>query len=226
MQGYSEPPHVNKPEESTSPAEPFTLQHQQPRTKGDLNAWVTRALANIRPWQWDLHARLARTWRRNGNHQNGAHSKERRDREDELRQDLREHARLRGGMAAHRLPGALALRARAVLHQVERLIEGGDWYMPRRYVDQATGQVKETIYLPEDTWSAQSALHWCIGRLGVLVRAAWGMTEKVTPPSSRREPPNLSGWRKEASRDQDPAPWLRCAARWGEGGQPELPATG
>jgi len=112
-----------------------------------------------------------------------------------------------------------------VLHQVARLIEGGDWWKPRTYVDRATGEVKETLYLPEDTWSAQTALHWCIERLGILARAAAGMTERVTPPSSRREPVTSTAKWKEASRSGiTEADLARLREKYG-GAQPELPAT-
>src|SRR6266436_1336616 len=185
---------------ASNPVVSFTLHRQQPRTRGDLDAWVTRALASCKPWTWPLAARLARTWDHNPNHQSGAHAKERGAREAQLRDDLATHARLRGGHAATRLPGALGRRAAAVLHQVARLIEGGDWWKPWRRVDRTTGEVIETLYLPEDTWSAQTALAWCIERLDILVRAAGGMTEKATPRSKPSGTARGSGRRMEASR--------------------------
>jgi len=210
---------------ASNPVVAFTLHQQQPRTAGDLDGWVTRALGAVKPWTWTLRARLARTWKRNPHYESGAHAIERRAREDELRRDLDQHARLKGGHAAHRLPGALGLRAKAVLHQLARLIEGGEWWKPRQLVNRATGEVSETLYLPEDTWSAQTAFHWCIERLGILCRAASGMTERVTPRSSRREPVTSSEQRKAAPRDGDepwkrPPPWERRGRE-----QPELPAT-
>jgi len=210
---------------ASNPVVAFTLHAQQPRTRGDLDAWTTRALASVKPWTWPLAARLARAWDQHGKPGPHPHSIERWARERELRRDLDAHARLKGGHAAHRLPGTWGLRAKAVLHQVARLIEGGDWWKPRRLVDRRTGEVRETLYLPEDTWSAQTALHWCIERLGILCRAAGGMTEKATPPSSRREP-QTSGRRSTAAvSDGDepwtrPPPWLRPGSA-----QPELPAT-
>jgi hypothetical protein len=210
---------------ASNPVVAFTLHPQQPRTTGDLDAWVTRALASVKPWRWSLAARLARAWDQHGRPGPHPHSIERWGRESDLKADLDQYARLKGGHAAHRLPGALGLRAKAVLHQLARLIEGGDWWKPRSLVDRATGEVRQTLYLPEDTWSAQTALAWCIERLTILCRAAVGMTEKPTPRSSRQEPVTSSERRKEASRDGDepwtrPPPWLRPA-----GAQPELPAT-
>lgn len=209
-----------------NPVVSFTLQRQQPRTSGDLDAWVTRALAGMKPWVVDLRARLARAWAWHTKETPHPHSKERQRREDQLRRDLAEHARLKGGVMAQRLPGGLGRRATAVLHQVARLLHEPTWYSPRAYVDQRTGEVKETIYLPEDTWSAQTALHWCIERLRVLVRAAWGMTEKVTPASSRREPPKLSGGRKEAFTVEAARAWVASKVEKYGGAQPDLPATG
>jgi len=219
MQGYP------KRDRARNPAVSFTLQRQQPRTKGDLDAWVTRALCAILPWQVDLRARLARAWRWHDKDGPHPHAAERWARERQLAADLAAHARLKGGHAAHRLPGTWGLRSKAVLHQLARLIEGGDWWKARPLIDRATGEVRETLYLPEDTWSAATALHWCIERLGILCRAAGGMTEKVTPPSSRREPVTYSDTRTTASRDGDdpwkrPPPWLRPGRE-----QPELPAT-
>jgi hypothetical protein len=210
---------------ASNPVVSFSLHVQQPHTTGDLDAWVTRALATVKPWVWTLRARLSRTWKRNPHYENGAHAIERRAREEELRRDLDAHARLRGGMAAHRLPGAYGLRAKAVLHALARLVEGGDWWKPRQLVNRATGEITGTVYLPEDTWSAQTALHWCIERLGILARAAGGMTERVTPPSSRREPVTSSERRKTALRDGiTEADLVRIREKYG-GEQPELPAT-
>ncbi len=225
MQAYTETPAGNKPVESSAPAEAFTLHRQQPRTKGDLPAWVTHALAGVKPWTWDLRARLGRTWERNPNHDSGAHARERRAREERARANLKRLPKITGVLAAQRLPGALGLRARAVLHELRRLIDDGDWWKARSYEDRRTGEVKETLYLPEDTWSAETALDWCLTRLLRLVGAARGMTEKVTPRSTVVRPLNSSGWRKEAFRGQDDAPWVRIGKRWGEGGQPDLPAT-
>lgn len=209
----------------SNPVVSFTLQRQQPRSKGDLDQWVTCALGGIKPWVWPLAKRLARAWSQHGKPGPHPHSIERWARERELAADLKAHARLKGGAAAHRLPGHLGLRAKAVLHQLARLIEGGDWWKPRPFMDRATGELKETLYLPEDTWSAQTALHWCIERLGILARAALGMTEKVTPPSSRGQPPTPTARWKEASRvGITEADLARIREKYG-GAQPELPAT-
>jgi hypothetical protein len=204
----------------------FTLQRQQPRTTGDYSAWITRALANVLPWRVGLAARIARAWRWHDKQGPHPHSDERWARERELAADLKLHARMKGGQAAHRLPGALGLRAKAVLHGLARLINDGDWWKPRTLVDRKTGEVRETLYLPEDTWSAQTAFHWGIERLAILARAAGGMTEKVTPPSSRKEPSTPSGGWKAASRSWDQAvEAARLREKYG-GVQPELPAQG
>ena len=210
---------------ASNPLVSFTLQRQQPKSKGDLDAWVTLALAAVLPWVWTLTARLARTWKRNPNYESGAHAKERRGREDELRRDLNTWRNMKNAHKALRLPGAYGLRAKAVLHQLTRLIEGGDWWQPRQLVNRATGEITETLYLPEDTWSAQTALHWCIARLGILARAAGGMTEKVTPPSSRREPLTSSERRKDGSEGWDARAAFAALAEKVARGQPELPAT-
>lgn len=211
---------------ASNPVVTFTLHRQQPKTKGDLDAWVTRALCSVLPWRVDLRARLARVWNWHEKEGPHPHATERWDRERDLKRDLDQHARLKGGHAAHRLPGTWGLRAKAVLHQVARLIEGGDWWKPRSFIDRATGEAKETLYLPEDTWSAQTAFAWCIERLGILCRAAGGMTEKVTPPSNRREPATSSGRSTAAVNDGITAADLaRIQEKYG-GAQPELPATG
>jgi hypothetical protein len=210
---------------ASNPVVAFTLHRQQPKTKGDLVAWVTHALCGVKPWTVDLHPRLARAWRWHDKDGPHPHADERWRRERTLRADLARHARLKGGHAAHRLPGTWGLRAKVVLHGLARLIEDGDWWKPREMVDRRTGEARATLYLPEDTWSAQTALHWCLDRLEILCRAAGGMTEKVTPPSSRREP-LTSGRRSTAAVSDekwapDPVPpWLRPGSE-----QPELPAT-
>lgn len=220
MEGYSNRDHGRNAVVS------FTLQRQQPRSKGDLDAWVTRALAAIKPWTVDLRARLARAWRWHDKGGPHPHSDERWARERQLATDLKAWSRYRAGMDAHRLPGALGLRAKAVMHQIARLINDGDWWEARTLVDRRTGETRSTIYLPEDTWSAQTAFHWCVERLIILARAAAHMTEKVTPPSSRREPATAPARWKEASRDGITAADLaRLREKYG-GVQPELPAQG
>lgn len=209
-----------------NPVVAFTLHRQQPRSKGDLDAWVTRALAAVLPWTVDLRARLARAWRWHDKEGPHPHSDERWARERQLAADLKALPKVRAVMAAQRLPGQLGLRTKAVLHQISRLINDGDWWKPRPFVDRRTGEQRETVYLPEDTWSAQTALHWCIERLAVLARAALHMTEKVTPPSSRREPVTPSKRGTAAVNEKQWADWYASRRERWCGDQPELVAQG
>jgi hypothetical protein len=219
MPAYRNTPPVN------NPVQPFELTPFQPRQRKDLNGWVTRALATVKPWQWDIRRRLARVWDRNPNHDQGQHSKERQAREERLRGNLKMFERIKGGMLATRLPGRLHASALAVSHQVSRLLHGGDWWQARRLVNHATGEVVETIYLPEDTWSAEAAFDWCVSMLARLVSAAWGMTEKTTPRYKPRETENGSQRGRPARIGDFMA---ELTAKWGSrgaGGQPELPST-
>ena len=65
-----------------------------------------------------------------------------------------------------------------------------------------------------------------IGERVLKQLAAWGMTEKVTPASSRREPLKLSGGRKEAFTIEAARAWAASLAEKYGGVQPDLPATG
>jgi len=151
-------------------------------------------------------------------------------------------------MACMQHSGRLRASYEAVIAQVHRLLDSGDWWKPRQLVDTETGEVRETVYLPEDTWSAQTALHWCVQLLvqllaavplgGVVPAIFRGLrfgrgresisrtTEPATPhykPGARAKP--LRGG-ASALEDQD---WLPNLARMGEklfGRQPNLPATG
>lgn len=219
MQDYPDPAAVN------NPVQPFQLTPFQPRQRKDLNGWVTRALAQIKPWKWDLRRRLARVWKDNPNHDEGQHSKERQAREERLRGNLKLFERIKGGLLATRLPGRLHVSALAVSHQVSRLLHGGDWWQTRELVNHATGELVETIYLPEDTWSAEAAFDWSVSMLARLVAAAWGMTEKTTPRYRPVQPehPSQRGGTSHIG-DFLPAMLARGYAR-GVGGQPELPST-
>lgn len=209
-----------------NPVVSFTLQRQQPRTKGDLSAWVTRALAGVKPWTVQLRARLARAWRWHDKEGPHPHSDERWARERQLAADLKALPKVRAVMVAQRLPGHLGLRVKAVLHEMSRLLNDGDWWQTRSFVDRRTGEARETLYLPEDTWSAQTAFHWCVERLVILARAAAHMTEKVTPPSSRERPlhPPIGG-RSASKREWSEADAERLRRRFC-GDQPELVAQG
>ena len=213
MPAYPNTPAVNNPEV-------LELQAYQPRVRKNVEMWVTRGLVKIKPWQRDLRLRLARTWGRNRwKQQDHPHSDERWERERRL------EANLKGGMLATRLPRELQPRVGKVLHSISRLINGGDWWQPRRVVDQRTGEVIETTYLPEDTWSAEAAFNWCVLMLARLVAAAWGVTEKVTPRSSPFSPAHTSRQEKTAQKGEDLAAILaRMRDKYG-GEQPELPST-
>ena len=220
MQAYTETAPVNKP------AVQFTLTPYEPPERIRLTDRVTSALAAIKPWVRDLPDRLARTWHRNPNHESGAHSKERGDRE---RQCARDQERLRqtahfGQCVGH----SPRLRASyfAVIGEVHRLMEAGDWWKPRPSVDRATGEVKARIYLPEDTWSAQTALAWCVAFLVRLLAALPRTTERATPRYNPRRAARSSEGRKEASRDWNAAAAFAGLAEKLARGQPDLPATG
>lgn len=219
MPAYPNTPAVN------NPAVPFELTPFQPRQRKDLNGWVTRALATMKPWQWDIRQRLARVWDRNPNHDQGQHSKERQAREERLRSNLAHFTRIKGGMLATRLPGRLHASALAVSHQTSRLLHGGDWWQPRQIVNHTTGEVVETIYLPEDTWSAEAALDWCVSMLARLVAAAWGMTEKTTPRYRPDSPGHTSSGGKTALKEWDARSAFASLAERLARGQPELPST-
>lgn len=226
MQAYREPPQVNKPVTSSTPAVPFALTPDQARERKHLDDWTTRALAAIKPWLRDLRTRLARAWTRNGHHGTLAHCKERGDIERQLAGDL---DRLRG--TSHFIDCARhSPRLRAsymtLIDTVHRLQEGGDWWKPRTYVDRETGEVVETLYLPEDTWSAAGALHYCVAFLVRLLAAVPRTTERRTPRYNPREAAKDSGGRMAASRDWDARAAFGLLAKKYGGPQPDLPAAG
>ena len=220
MQAYTETAPVNKP------AVPFALTPCQAREKKHLDDWCTRALAGIKPWLRDLRTRLARAWTRNGHHGTLAHCKERGDLERQLAGDL---DRLKGThhfIDCARHSPRLRASYMALIDTVHRLQEGGDWWKPRTYVDRETGEVVETLYLPEDTWSAAGALHYCVAFLVRLLAALPCTTERRTPRYNPERTAKGSGGRKEASSDEEFAARLaRLREKYG-GPQPDLPATG
>ena len=226
MQAYREPPQVNNPVESSSPAAPFTLTSEQPREEKHLVPWVTRALAAIKPWRWDLRARLGRTWGRNPNHESGAHSKERGDRERQCARDLERLKQTAHFIDCARHSPRLRASYLAVIDQAHRLLDAGDWWKLRPHVDRTTGEVRETLYLPEDTWSAQTALAWCVAFLVRLLAAVPRVTERVTPRYNPERAAKGSGGRMAASSDLEFAARLaRLREKYG-GPQPDLPASG
>lgn len=207
----------------SKPTPLFQLVAQARVTRKHLGAWVTRGLAGIKPWTWDLGPRLGRTWHRNPNHDGGQHSKERGEREAALRADVARLHRTRDFIECQRLPWNLRASYLAVMGEVSRLRAGGDWWKPRAWTDRATGEVGETLYLPEDTWSAQTALAWCVALLDRLLAALPRVTEKVTP-RYRPGATATGSFRGRSGSEEWKAMLARGYAR-GEppGGQPMLP---
>ncbi len=220
MQAYTETAPVNKPAVS------FALTPYHPREAKHLGPWVTRALAAIKPWRWDLRARLGRTWARNPNHESGAHSKERGDRERQCARDLERLKQTAHFIDCARHSPRLRASYLAVIDQAHRLLDAGDWWKPRRHVDRTTGEVRETLYLPEDTWSAQTALAWCVAFLVRLLAAVPRVTERVTPRYNPNRAAKGSGGWKEASKEWDARAAFGLLAEKYGGAQPDLPATG
>lgn len=218
MQAYPTAAPVNKP------VPLFELLAQARVTRKHLDVWVTRALAGIAPWVWELGPRLGRTWGRNPNHGQGEHSKERGEREAQLARDVARLHRTRDFIECQRLPWRWRRSYMEVLGEVRRLLAGGDWWKPRRYVIRSTGEVRETLYLPEDTWSAQTALSWCVALLDRLLASLPRVTEKMTP---RYKPgATTTGFFRGRNSSED-LEWLaERRRRWVDppGAQPELPA--
>jgi hypothetical protein len=219
MEAYNEQPAGSKPAA-------FELRPFQPRTRKHLDEWVTRALAGIKVWTWGLGARIGRTWDRNvGGYVNGKHSKERHAREAQCARDVALIERRLWYRRCEQLPGSDRYRFRAALLATRRLLSGTDWWQPRRRVNTATGEVTETVYLPEDTWSAQTALAYCVAVLERLHAAVRGMAERVTPRYRPNEPQAV---RRASDGPEKVGDWLaRAQARWlgPPGAQPQLPAT-
>lgn len=193
-------------------------------TRKHLDVWVTRALSQQRPSVWSLSARLARTWGRGRGEQHHPHSIERGVRESQLARDLALLQRTRYFVDCQRLPWHLRASYLAVLAQVRRLLDGGDWWKAKRYRERGSGEWRETLYLPEQSWSAQTALAWCVALLARLLACVSRVTEKATP---RYRPGETdTGPKRGRSGSQEPS-WLqRARTRWCDppGAQPELPA--
>lgn len=218
MEAYRTNPHLH------NPVALGELVAQARVTRKHLDQWVTRALAAITPWTWSLTARLARTWKRNTNHADYRHSKERGAREAELAQDVAELHRTRYFVDCQRLPWNLRASYIAVVDQVRRLLDGGDWWKPRQYRDHDTGELTETVYLPEDTWSAQTALHWCVALLRRLRACISRVTEKPTPRYRPGETATGSIRGRTAPSVEEVRGFLAEVARRRAAAHPELPA--
>jgi hypothetical protein len=202
----------------------FELVADFARRRVHLGDRVTAALAAILPWRRSLRDRLRRTWKHNPNYTSGPHSTERGQRESELRDDLALLHRTRHFRETQRLPPRLRASAAALLDQVSRLLAGTGWAKPRNIIDARTGEARETIYLPEDTWAAQTALNYAVTFLARLLAAVPRTTERATPayrPGETKTGPERG--RSSARKEE----WLlRAERRWcGQpGAQPELPA--
>jgi len=220
MQGYRRDTAESKP----TPL--FELLAQARVTRKHLDVWVTRALAGIKPWVWELGPRLGITWSRNGNHDQGQHSKERGEREAQLARDVARLHRTRYFIACQAHKWRERASYLAVVGEAQRLLAAGNWWKPRRLVDRQTGEVRETVYLPEDTWSAQTALAWCVALLDRLLAALPRVTEKPTP-RYRPGAPTTGFFRGRNGSEE--LKWLEeKRRRWVDppGAQPELPARG
>lgn len=219
MQAYN-----GQPAESNPAA--FELTPFHPRCRKNLWEWTARALAGIKPWRWSLRARLGRTWQRNqGGYVNGAHANERREREARCKDNVALLDRRRWYALCEQLPYRERLAARALTLAARRLISGGDWWKPRTLTNRSTGEVTQTVYLPEDTWSAETALDYCVSFLERLYAGARCMAERVTPRYRPGETMTVERRRPSALRDELDALLERVGRKFGAGGQPELPAT-
>jgi hypothetical protein len=210
---------------SSKSPDAFHLTPQPRVTRLHLVDWVTRALATMRPWTWELAPRLGRTWHRNKKFDQGQHSIERGHREAQLARDVDRLGRTRYFIECQRLPWQLRASYLSTIGQVNRLLKGGEWWKPRRWVNRTTGEVTTTLYLPEDTWSAQTALTWGVAILDRLLAAVPRVTEKLTPRYRPGE--TTTGFRggSRAPTEQEARAFIAEVARRRAGGQPELPAT-
>jgi len=194
-------------------------------TKKHLRDWVLRGLSDIQPRTVGILARLRRVWHRNTNFDHGGHSRERGAHEAKLRADVGRLTKTRHYVACQRLPYRQRAAYLTLISAVHQLQAAGDWWKEWDYVDPHTRQRKKTLYLPEDTWSAATALHWCVAKLDRLLAAVGWATDNSTPqytaarsttgPERRRDGPEEMEWHRRAMR------------RWVDppGAQPELPAT-
>jgi hypothetical protein len=210
---------------ASNPVEPFQLTAYEPPERKHLDPWVTRGLAALKVRVWSLASRLARTWDGNPNHSSGTHSAERWEKERALVADLKRLEQTRHFIDCARHSPRLRASYLAVIGQVHRLLEAGDWWKPQQLVDRKTGEVNARVYLPEDTWSAAGALNWAVDFLVRLLAAVPRVTERVTPRYRTGEAARASGRSTAAvSEEESRRYWAAKALKWG-GAQPELPAT-
>lgn len=213
------------PRPESNPPDLFTLTAVRGRKRKHLAEEVTRALLAVKPWTWGLGLRLARAWNTWRGGTAGAHAKERGAREARLAANLHLLKHRRGYTAlAESAPGRARFQARAVVEQLRRLT-AGEWGKPREYVEEHTGEVKQTIYLPEDTWGAAHLLDWCVSFLERLAAAVGSMTGNMRRGYKAEEPVNLRRGRNGPSGiDAETAAVMARLARH-VSGQSELPAT-
>lgn len=146
----------------------------------NIEGWATRALAALLPWVWNIRQRINRAWHRNvQGYENGAHCLERGHREAQLERDLDLIKRRAFYTRTERLPRLLQFRALKLTGALHRLLDETTWWKTYNYPDHRVGKYVDRVYLPEDTWSAQTCLHWCVERLEQLYTAAGGI--RTTP---------------------------------------------
>lgn len=212
------------PESNSQPA--FELTPYVHRHRKHLVEEITAALGAILPWQRPLAWRMARTWNTWRGGTQGAHAKKRWARETRLRANLDLLTRRNWYCRLTEDPSRYRISARQVILLARRLTNAGDWWKPKAYVVPDTGELRETTYLPEDTWGAAHLLDWCVSFLERLHRAVASMTERTTRPYKPREAetvrrghggPSRIGWDVKAA-------FRGLAERYG-GPQLPLPTT-
>lgn len=156
------------------------------RTRKRLRTWAGNAVKAFKPWVMEITERLDRTWERNPNFDQGQHSKKRWEIERQLAADLETWERRRHYIVFNHVPGLVRFRAKGVLGPLRHVLAAGDWWKPRADVDECTGEVKETLYLPEDTRSAAGLVHWCITKMESFYGQAVARRKTTTPPSKPR----------------------------------------
>lgn len=219
MAAYNGQPGESKPTD-------FELTPFQPRSHEHLRDWCTRGLAGIKPWLRGLQARMRRVWDHNqGGYVNGVHSTERGHRETRCRANVAMLERRQWYRACEELPLRYKLSARSLVLTARRLVTAGDWWKPRSYVDPWTGEIKQTVYLPEDTWSAETCLDYCVSFLERLYASARGMAERVTPHYKPHEAQTVERRVPSALKDDPVLSAIIARAGRAVGWQPDLPST-
>lgn len=209
---------------TTDAVDEFGLTPPPRVTKRNLYAWIERAIVGVKPRVWSVAARLARTWGHNPHPGNGSHSLERFRREDRLKANLERFAKYRRVLVTARMLPRNQASVNALVGQGLRLVNAGVWSEAETYRSVVNNRRRTTMYLPQDTWSAESAFDYVVCFLARHVAALTGVTEKKTPryTAGSTGEPLRSGTR--ALTDESWARWYAARqARWC-GEQPPLPA--